>query len=54
MSVWGDVKYRAKKLMLAVWGPADLHESRDPQRKLEREHDAEKPDNQPGKDWDRG
>ncbi len=28
MSFWDEIKYRAKKGALAVWGPADLHEDR--------------------------
>ena len=37
MSLWDEIKYRAKKGALAVWGPADLHEDKDPTKNLERE-----------------
>lgn len=54
MSLWGDAKYQIKKAMLVMMGPADLDDERDPQRRLEREHDAQKKGETEGKDWDRG
>jgi hypothetical protein len=54
VSIWYDIKYRAKKAALVIWGPADLDESRDPQRNLEREHDEQKKADPKAKDWDSG
>ncbi|HPE11351.1 MAG TPA: hypothetical protein PL091_02510 [Actinomycetota bacterium] len=54
MSFWDEIKYRAKKGALAVWGPADLHEEEDPTKNLEREHDENRSANPQSKDWDQG
>ena len=54
MSFWDEIKYRAKKGALAVWGPADLHEEEDPTKNLEREYDENRSANPQSKDWDQG
>ncbi len=54
MSLWSETKYRLKKAMLVVWGPADLHPDVDPQKQLERDHDPQRNPKPGGKDWDKG
>lgn len=54
MSLWSEVKYRAKKAMLVVFGPADLPPDVDPQKKLEREHGEGSDPHPGGKQWDNG
>jgi hypothetical protein len=54
MSLWSEARYRVKKAMLVVFGPADLPSDVDPQKRLEREHDAQRDPEPDGKDWDQG
>ncbi|MEZ5185755.1 MAG: hypothetical protein R2720_08420 [Candidatus Nanopelagicales bacterium] len=55
MSLWDDLRYRVKKSLLFVYGPADLDTERDPSARLDREHDeGRRAGTESGKDWDKG
>lgn len=36
-----EISYRARRVLLAIYGPAELDEEHDPIKQLDREHEQE-------------